>query len=135
MRNDDTINELSERWINAKADEASAIARRRALEDLLVAELAVDENVEGTINAKAGIHAIKITTRLTRKVDGEKLQLLALENGISHDVLQQLFRWKPELALREWKAAENEVRAALAGAITTSAGRPSVSIETTETKE
>ncbi len=66
---------------------------------------------------------------MTRKVDAEALQELALESGIGHDTLSALFRWKPELNMKEWKAAAPEITGALAGAITTTAGRPSFAIE------
>lgn len=68
---------------------------------------------------------------MTRKVDGDLLQDIAIEHGLT-DHLYKLFRWKPDLNLKEWKAAAPEVTGALAAAITTTAGRPSFSIEVKE---
>lgn len=124
-----TLHTLGEKWMAAKAIEVEAIAARRAIEDDMLEEIAINETEEGTHTRKSGDLTIKIVNRMNRKVDGDKLQLLAVENGITYEVLQQLFRWKPELAMREWKSADDAVKTALQDAITTTPGRPSVSIE------
>lgn len=123
------IKELAESWIRAKREEADAVSARRAIEDELTRLLAVKETEEGQTTFHDGPFAIKVTCRMTRKVDAEALQELALESGIGHDTLSALFRWKPELNMKEWKAAAQEITSALAGAITTTAGRPSFTIE------
>lgn len=117
-------------WQRAKAAELKAVDQRRKAEDDLIEALKLSKNEEGTQNVKREGFAIKVTNRFNRKVDGDKLQALALEAGIDHDVLQGLFRWKPELSLTAWKAASPTITSALADAITTTAGRPSVAIET-----
>ena len=52
---------------------------------------------------------------------------LAAEAGLS-DQLAHLFRWKPELNMSAWKAADESITTPLAGAITAKPGRPSFSI-------
>ncbi len=71
---------------------------------------------------------IKATCRLNRKIDGDMLQALAEENGLSEH-LPHLFRWKPEIVMKEWKAAAPDITKPLQAAITTTAGRPSYTIE------
>lgn len=121
------MNALYEAWLKAKADEAQAVEIRRAIEDKITAELAIAADADGTITAKRDGYTIKATCRLNRKIDGDKLQELAAEHGLTLH-LTSLFRWKPELSMKEWKAAAPDITAPLSGAITTTAGRPSYSI-------
>lgn len=123
---------LCERWRLLKKQEQDAVAKRRACEDDLVAALALNSREEGTQNVERDGYAIKIEYRFNRKVDDKKLLDLAAEGGIGNEVLQGLFRWKPELSLAAWKAAAPSITEVLADAITTKAGRPSISIESKE---
>lgn len=122
---------LSQLWLDAKEAEAVAVERRRKVEDELVRLLAVNPASEGQETTDLGDYKVKVTCRMTRKVDADLLQDLALNAGLS-DHLPDLFRWKPELNMKEWKSASPEITSALSGAITTTAGRPSFSIETKE---
>jgi len=119
---------LCQEWIKAKADESRAIELRREIEDRLASLIGVPENFDGTENAEApGGFKLKITGRLTRKVDAEKIQVIAAEYGLS-DYLPQLLRWKPEINMSAWKATDERITRPLLDAVTTSAGRPSFSI-------
>ena len=118
---------LSQAWIEAKAAEAHAVEERRAIEDELSAAIGVELTNEGIITAKRDGYVIKATCRMNRKIDGDQLQTIAAEHGLSMH-LQSLFRWKPELNVKEWKAATPEITGPLSEAITTTAGRPSFSI-------
>jgi hypothetical protein len=64
---------------------------------------------------------------MNRKINAEKLQELALANGLDEH-LSSLFRWKPELASAAWKAADESITRPLLGAITTTPGRPTFTI-------
>jgi hypothetical protein len=120
--------ELSESWLEAKEEERMAVEARRAVEDQLISGLNIVEQMEGTFNSKTLTgHQIKITGRLNRKVDADKVQELAAEHGLSEH-LSSLFRWKPEINLTAWKATAPEITVLLADAITVSASRPSFSI-------
>jgi hypothetical protein len=120
--------ELSESWLEAKEAERMAVEARRAVEDELVKAFAIGEQMEGTFNANTITgHQIKITGRLNRKVDADKVQELAAEHGLTEH-LSSLFRWKPEINLTAWKATAPEITMLLADAITVSASRPSFSI-------
>jgi len=118
---------LSIDWIAAKQAEEEAIAYRREIEDLLAKELVLNPASEGTANFEAGEYAIKVTSRMNRKVDSDKLQEIAAEAGLS-DHLSTLFRWKPEINMTKWKSSSNNITDVLSAAITTTPGRPSFSI-------
>ena len=122
-----TIEQLAHEWQIAKLEEVKAQERRRAIEDQLSEELQIQAQSEGTENFDAGAYKIKVTSKLTRKVDGDKLQELAAESGLS-DHLTALFRWKPEINMTAWKQADSSITAALAAAITTTPARPGFSI-------
>jgi hypothetical protein len=121
------ITALAEEWSEAKRAEQRAISARRAIEDRLISVLAVPENLDGVFTAKPTGFTVKITGRIDRKVDAEKLQELAAENGLS-DHLSGLFRWKPEINMAVWKATAPDITGPLAEAITAKPGRPSFSI-------
>jgi hypothetical protein len=114
-------------WIEAKDAEAKAIERRRELEDQMVSEFGIEENLDGTKTVKDGDYTVKIIGRLNRSVNSETLQELAAWHGLSEH-LPNLFRWKPEINMTLWKAADAKITSALAGAITTKPGRPSFTI-------
>lgn len=122
---------LYQDWIKAKADEAAATKLRRDIEDQLVKQFAIPENLEGTKNLEADSFKIKIEGRINRKVNGDKLQELAAEHGLTEH-LSSLFRWKPELNMTLWKAADAAITTPLLDAITATAGRPSFTITKAE---
>ena len=121
------IEELAREWESAKAAEAKAVAIRRAIEDELTELLALPKDLDGSKNESVGQYKIKVTGRLDRKINSDRLQELAQEAGLS-DHLGSLFRWKPEINMTAWKAAHESITAPLLDAITTTAGRPSYAI-------
>lgn len=123
----DDLNALSSLWLAAKQAEADATADRRKIEDRIKSLVGVAENLEGTEIVSPDHYTIKIVGRIDRKVDSDKLQELAAEYGLS-DHLSSLFRWKPEINMTAWKAADEAITKPLAAAITAKPGRPSFSI-------
>lgn len=121
------IAELSAQWIAAKEAEREATELRRAIEDQLIEALRVPQELDGTENWNAQGFKVKITGRLNRKIDADKLQELAIEAGV-YEHLQGLFRWKPEINAKAWSAADPSITNPLLGAITTTPGRPSFTI-------
>jgi hypothetical protein len=121
------LKELSRQWLQHKFDEELATTERRKIEDQIVKLLAVAENFEDTETAEPEGFVVKISGRIDRKVDGEKVQELAAEFGLT-DHLAKLFRWKPEINMTAWKAADATITGPLAGAITAKPGRPSFKI-------
>lgn len=123
-----TYSDLCALWMQAKEDEKTAIENRRAYEDKLLSLIGVAENFEGTENAEApGGYKIKVTGRMSRKIDSDKLQELAAEHGLSEH-LSSLFRWKPDIDAKAWKAADESITRPLMGAITTTPSRASFTI-------
>lgn len=118
---------MYEQWLEAKEEEVRAVNHRRFLEDQMVSELNFDLSTDGTVTYKADKYTIKVTGRINRTVDSDKLQEIAAENGLS-DHLTSLFRWKPELNMTAWKAADQSITGPLREAITAKNGRPSFSI-------
>ena len=115
-------------WLEAKRVETEAVEIRRAIEDKITAQLGLAPDAEGTTTRKEDGFIVKATCRLNRKIDGDMLQALAEANGLSEH-LPHLFRWKPEIVMKEWKAAAPDITKPLQAAITTTAGRPSYTIE------
>jgi hypothetical protein len=121
------MNELASMWLEAKAQEEDATKDRRDIEDHIKKLAAVSEDYEGTETFEPGRYEIKIVGRIDRKVDGDKVQELAAEFGLT-DHLAKLFRWKPEINMAIWKAADESITKPLAAAITAKPGRPSFKI-------
>jgi hypothetical protein len=119
---------LYQAWLNAKQTEEMSIKVRRDLEDQMVKQFAILPTLDGTksIETSEGF-TVKIVGRMTRKVNADKLQELAEENGLS-DHLSSLFRWKPEINSEQWAAADPSITTPLLDAITTTAGRPTFKI-------
>jgi hypothetical protein len=114
-------------WLAAKKQEEDATADRRDIEDHIKKLATIAENLEGTETDEPGQYEIKIVGRIDRKVDGDKVQELAAEFGLT-DHLAKLFRWKPEINMAIWKAADESITKPLAAAITAKPGRPSFKI-------
>lgn len=123
----DDLNELSSMWLAAKEAEKEATEDRRKLEDRMKSLIGVAENMEGTETADPENFTIKIVGRIDRKVDGDKVQELAAEFGLT-DHLASLFRWKPEINMAVWKATDESITKPLGAAITAKPGRPSFTI-------
>ena len=125
------IQQLSQAWLEAKAAEQEATERRRQYEDELAELIGLSQATDGTTTKEAGGYSIKVTQRLNRSVDSDLVQSLAAEAGLTAH-LGDLFRWKPELNKKQWDHAAENIRSALAPAITEKPGRPSFSITKTE---
>jgi len=124
------MNELKERsaqWLSYKNAEEHATTERRKVEDKIVKFLSIPENFESTETAEPEGFVVKIAGRIDRKVDGEKVQELAAEFGLT-DHLAKLFRWKPEINMAVWKSTDESITKPLAAAITAKSGRPSFKI-------
>jgi hypothetical protein len=118
---------LYQRWLDAKKLEAAAVTERRQLEDQMAEEFALPKDLDGTLKREADGYVIKMEGRINKKIDAEKLQMLAAEAGISEH-LSSLFRWKPEINAKVWNAAADAVTGPLLGAITSTPGRPTFTI-------
>jgi hypothetical protein len=126
----DEAQHLAKEWLMLKEQERQATEERREVEDQLIH--LVKTKADGSATTKLDDFTVKVTSRVNRRVDGELLQDLAAEHGLT-DHLGTLFRWKPDLNMAAWKAADQSITDPLLDAITSSEGRPSFNI-TTETK-
>jgi hypothetical protein len=118
---------LCELWLAAKDAERVAVEERRKIEDRLSSLIGIVETLEGTETATLDGFDIKVVGRMNRKVDADKAQEIAAEHGIEAH-LSTIFRWKPEIDARAWKAAPDNVTTPLLAAITTTPSRPSYTI-------
>lgn len=121
------LSSLASAWLDAKAAEAKAIAHRRDIEDKMKDFIRVPESLDGTETVKSDDYVIKVTGRINRKINADKLQELAAEAGLT-DHLSSLFRWKPEINMALWKSSDPAITAPLLGAITSEPGRASFAI-------
>ena len=121
------MNTLYQRWLDAKKLEAAAVAERRQLEDQMAEEFALPKDLDGTVKREIDGYVIKMEGRINKKIDADKLQMLAAEAGLSEH-LSSLFRWKPEINSKAWAAAAEAVTKPLLDAITSTPGRPSFSV-------
>lgn len=124
---------LYQEWLYVKQQERNAQQRRREIEDLIGEQLGVDAN-EGSQTIEDGGFQVKITCRVNRTVNGDLLQEIAAENGLTEH-LGTLFRWKPDINKKAWEATDEGITAPLLDAITAKPGRPSFSIEPIEETE
>ncbi len=127
----DDLKELARMWLEQKEAEKVAVDARRKIEDRMKSLIGIAENLEGTETAMPDGFIIKAVGRIDRKVDSDMLQDLAAEYGLL-DHLSSLFRWKPEINMTAWKAADEAITRPLAAAITAKPGRPSFSISINE---
>jgi len=127
----DMLDALAIEWSLHKKFEEDAVAARRAIEDQMVKLASIPETLDGTETLRLDSCEVKIVGRIDRKVDGDRLQELAAEHGLT-DHLSTLFRWKPELSMKAWNSADSEITSVLSGAITAKAGRPSFKVITKE---
>ena len=119
----------SQRWLEAKQAEREAVERRRDAENKLLSLIGIAENMEGTetVETDSG-YKLKIVGRMNRKVDGDRVQEIAAEEGLTEH-LPSLFRWKPEVNMSAWKNADESITTPLLGGITTTPGRASFTIK------
>jgi hypothetical protein len=129
----DNIDPLCQSWLEAKRQEREATENRRVIEDQLIAALGIQEDQEGVQSADTDNHKVKVTGRISRKVDAGRVQEIAAEHGLS-DMLPNLFRWRPEINASVWKATDAALTKPLLDAIEAKPGRPSFSIEKKETE-
>lgn len=127
----ETIEQLIETWTQCKKAELMSVETRRKVEDRISEILEINPNNEQTVNLSVSGYKVKIVSRLSRKVDSDLLQEVAAEHGIEH-LLSIMFRWKADVDVKSWKSATPEVQNVLSKAITTTAGRPSYSINIEE---
>lgn len=127
----DPLEELSQAWLKAKADEEEARAARVAVEEKIEEALQIPESFEGSKTHETKNFKLRISRKNSQKVDSKKLVEIATQKKLE-PFLQKLFRWKPEIKKKDWDRAKAEVRLAFSEAITTTPGKVSIRVEENE---
>lgn len=118
---------IYQQWIEAKAAESAARATRLEIEKQICDVHEFDQTYEGATNHEVENYHVKITGRITRKVDVTKVREIATEYGLTGQ-LENLFRWKCEIDARNWKAAGADTTDVFLPAIESKSGKPAVSV-------
>jgi len=119
----DPLEELSQAWLKAKAAEEEAKAARVAVEEKIEEALQIPENFEGSKTHETENFKFRISRKNSQKIDSKKLVAIATQ------ILQKLFRWKPEIKKKDWDRAKAEVKLVFSEAITTTPGKVSIKVE------
>jgi inorganic triphosphatase YgiF len=127
------LEEACRAWEEAKQNEKTAAENRRDIEEWIAAQVNIPESFEGTKTVAVDNFKIKVTGRMTRKVDELKLQRIAEIHGTT-DQLSTLFRWKADINKAVWDTSDPEITAPLLAAITTKPGRPGFQISREQEK-
>ena len=125
--NEVTVETLARTWLEAKRDEDAAKARRQAVAQRLV-ELLPSDELEMTERRVFDNIKLVITRKLNRSVD----KTLSADWANLPRTVQESFRWKAEVDLRNLRALEfaNEADYAIAAKyITSKPSTPSVEVE------
>ena len=110
----DPVDVLAAEWLVLKREEKSMQARRRAVEDELLAHIANPK--EGTVHVN---QSIKVQFKLTRKVDSDALDKIW---DSLPDNIQAAFEWTAVPVLKELRKVQGDVR--IDGIVSEVEGRP-----------
>lgn len=123
------LERAAEALIQAKAAEIAANQRRLEAErDVL--HLLGEIEAEGTHKSSAGAYTVTVRSSMNRTLDRDVLVQIAPQ--IPEQIAKRLFRWKPELELRELRYIQDnepELYGIVAQAITMKPAKPSISVE------
>ena len=111
---EDSVDVLTDEWLNIKHAEKELQKRRRAIEDELLAHVATVP--EGTVHING---SLKVQFKLTRKVDSDALDKIWDELP---DNIQAAFEWNATPVLKELRKVQDDLW--LEGIITKVDGRP-----------
>ena len=122
----------ADRLIRAKSAEQIA-NHERLVAELEVLDLLGELDGEGTTKFEAGDYKLTIRTSMTRNIDRDVLCQIAPQ--IPEAIAKRLFRWKPELDLKELRYVQSnevELYGLIAQAITMKSAKPSIAVERVE---
>lgn len=126
------LERAAEALIQAKAAEIAANQRRLEAErDVL--HLLGEIEAEGTHKSTSGNYTVTVRSSMNRTIDRDVLVQIAPQ--IPEQIAKRLFRWKPELELRELRYVQDnepELYAVIAQAITMKPAKPTVTVERVE---
>lgn len=126
------LERAAEALIQAKAAEQQA-QQARLVAELEVLDLLGEIDGEGTTKFEAGNYKLTVRTSMNRTVDKDELARIAPQ--VPEAIAKRLFRWKPELDLKELRfvqSNEPELYGLIAQAITMKSAKPSITVERVE---
>ena len=118
---------IYQQWLEAKAAESAARASRLEIEKQICEAHEFDQTYEGVATHEVEDYTVKITGRITRKVDVTQVREIATECGLTGQ-LENLFRWKCEIDARNWKSAGADTTDVFLPAIESKPGKPAVTV-------
>jgi hypothetical protein len=134
MTTTEQINAAASRLLVAKTREAEATAERIAAEEQLTGLLPTKD--EGTVSTTTDQVKVSVNYSLRRTVDEAALD--AVRKALPPALFARLFRFKPDVNVRELKyvqSNEPDFYAATVQAVVTRPSKPSVRVDLIETVE
>ena len=116
---------LAQDWLDAKAEENAARAKRIEIEEELLAILPCREEGSQTIKLENGMRVVT-EGRLTRSIDAKAL---ADDWNDLPAIIQGTFHWKPDLKITCFKSLEDDHKALIAKYVTTKPAKAGVKVE------
>lgn len=117
--------QLSQEWLEAKAEETAARAKRIEIEDALLEILPCREEGSQTSKLENGMRVVT-EGRLTRSIDAKAL---ADDWSDLPAIIQGTFHWKPDLKITCFKSLEDGHKALIAKYVTTKPAKAGVKVE------
>lgn len=116
---------LAQDWLDAKAEENAARAKRIEIEEELLAILPCREEGSQTIKLENGMRVVT-EGRMTRSIDAKVLQD---DWNDLPAIIQGTFHWKPDLKITCFKSLEDDHKALIAKYVTTKPAKSGVKVE------
>jgi len=117
------IDLLSFEWEEQKEIENHAASKRREIEAKILELIKKPDSAEGTTHEEGIFYKVSTTFSLNRKLlDVEEVK------KICHLLPAELFRWKPEISVSEFRKLDAEQGRILSSALTISESKPSLKI-------
>jgi len=116
---------LAQAWLDAKAEENAARAKRIEIEEELLAILPCREEGSQTSKLENGMRVVT-EGRLNRSIDAK-----ALSDDWNElpAIIQGTFHWKPDLKITCFKSLEDDHKALIAKYVTTKPAKAGVKVE------
>lgn len=116
---------LAQAWLDAKAEENAARAKRVEIEEALLEILPCREEGSQTNKLENGMRVVT-EGRLTRSIDAKAL---ADDWNELPAIIQGTFHWKPDLKITCFKSLEDDHKALIAKYVTTKPAKAGVKVE------
>lgn len=116
---------LAQAWLDAKAEENTARAKRVEIEEELLSILPCREEGSQTNKLENGMRVVT-EGRMTRSIDAKALQD---DWNDLPAIIQGTFHWKPDLKITCFKSLEDGHKALIAKYVTTKPAKAGVKVE------